>query len=277
MSVISLFLFVFCIYVSCQAVCVCVCVWQSSERMTEWEHCKRMSAVSQRPPSRAPCWAQICHDKGQPTAILIYCWVVDSSCVKSKDPLDSDSLDFHTSDCFLFSFLYVGPTGALVRAFAAFLFYSHIHANWLTRFTINNLQTSWTKELSNKQTSRQIEKMLKLHNHQCSNIFDINTTQKIRLKTSYQPIEELYKIKLFFPCRSTACAWTEAGKERKGEFKNPHLWQKKQQRLFWPRRQQQNWQNATEPVQEFCANHCSFAKVCKSFLHVNIAIRFFSF
>ena len=232
MSVISLFLFVFCIYVSCQAVCVCVCVWQSSERMTEWEHCKRMSAVSQRPPSRAPCWAQICHDKGQPTAILIYCWVVDSSCVKSKDLLDSDSLDFHTSNCFLFSFLYVGPTGALVRAFAAFLFYSHIHANWLTRVTINNLQTSWTKELSNKQTSRQIEKMLKLHNHQCSNIFDINTTQKIRLKTSYQPIEELYKIKLFFPCRSTACAWTEAGKERKGEFKNPHLWQKKQQRLF---------------------------------------------
>ena len=97
-------------------------------------------------------------------AILIYCWVVDSSCVNSKDLLDSDSLDFHTSNCFLFSFLYVGPTGALVRAFAAFLFYSHIHANWLTRFTIDNLQTSWTKELSNKQTSRQIEKMLKLHN-----------------------------------------------------------------------------------------------------------------
>ena len=41
---------------------------------------------------------------------------------------------------------------------------------------------------------------------------------------------------------------------------------------FW-----QNWLNATEPVPEFCANHCSFAKVCKRFLHVNIAIRFFSF
>lgn len=99
--------------------------------------------MSQRPPSRAPCWAQICHDKGQPTVhITCYPHLVMGSCVKSKDPLDSGSPDFHTSNCFLFSFLYVGPTGALTRALTAFLFYSHFHANWLTRFTINNLQTS---------------------------------------------------------------------------------------------------------------------------------------